>query len=68
MVYINSDCTKGAHPDVLNRIVENDGVVVIDTSHINVHGAGALESNGNKRFVTDGSTIPEDVATLFDAI
>lgn len=34
---------------VIDRLLDhNDGVVAADTSHINVHEAGAIESNGHK--------------------
>lgn len=101
MIYFDSDYMVGAHPEVLERLVEtnglhtvgygrdeftaearcvvldacgiadgevyfleggtqtnavvidrlldhNDGVVAVDTAHINVHEAGAIESTGHK--------------------
>ena len=34
---------------VIDRLLDhNDGVIATDTSHINVHEAGAIESNGHK--------------------
>lgn len=37
---------------VIDRLLDhNDGVVATDTSHINVHEAGAIESNGHKVIV-----------------
>lgn len=101
MIYFNNDYMVGAHPEVLDRLVEtnslhtvgygrdefcreardlildicgikkgevyfleggtqtnavvidrvlehNDGVIAADTAHINVHEAGAIESNGHK--------------------
>lgn len=101
MIYLNSDYTAGAHPEVLRRLVEtnnlhtpgygedrftlqaktlileecglpngevffmvggtqtnavvidrllerNDGVIAADTSHIEVHEAGAIEFSGHK--------------------
>ena len=34
---------------VIDRLLDhNDGVVAADTGHINVHEAGAIESNGHK--------------------
>lgn len=117
MVYFNSDYMTGAHPEVLDRLVDtnllhtpgygydeftalarrrildacgipdgevflleggtqtnavvidrlldhNDGVVATDTSHINEHEAGAIESNGHKIITIpahDGKLRAEDV-------
>lgn len=38
-----------ANAVVIDRILDhNDGVIAADTAHINVHEAGAIESNGHK--------------------
>ena len=40
---------------VLDRLLDhNDGVLATDTAHINVHEAGAIESNGNKILTLPG--------------
>ncbi len=50
---------------VIDRILDhNDGVIATDTAHINVHEAGAIESNGHKILTLpnhDGKLRAEDV-------
>lgn len=41
---------------VLDRLLDhNDGVIAADTSHINVHEAGAIESTGHKVIALPGT-------------
>lgn len=50
---------------VIDRLLDkNDGVVAVDTSHINVHEAGAIEAWGHKILVLpnhDGKLLAEDL-------
>lgn len=50
---------------VIDRLLDhNDGVVAADTAHINVHEAGAIESNGHKVLALpnhDGKLKAEDI-------
>lgn len=40
---------------VIDRLLDhNDGVIAADTAHINVHEAGAIESNGHKVITLPG--------------
>ncbi len=44
-----------ANAVVIDRLLDhNDGVVAADTAHINVHEAGAIESNGHKILTLQG--------------
>lgn len=44
-----------ANAVVIDRLLDhNDGVVAADTAHINVHEAGAIESNGHKVIALPG--------------
>ncbi|MBP3298573.1 MAG: aminotransferase class I/II-fold pyridoxal phosphate-dependent enzyme [Muribaculaceae bacterium] len=50
---------------VIDRLLDhNDGVIAADTAHINVHEAGAIESNGHKILALpghDGKLKAEDI-------
>lgn len=54
-----------ANAVVIDRLLDhNDGVVAADTAHINVHEAGAIESNGHKVLALpnhDGKLKAEDI-------
>ncbi|MCM1075755.1 MAG: aminotransferase class V-fold PLP-dependent enzyme [Bacteroides sp.] len=54
-----------ANAVVIDRLLDhNDGVVAADTAHINVHEAGAIESNGHKILTLpnrDGKLRAEDI-------
>lgn len=57
-----------ANAVVIDRLLDhNDGVIAADTAHINVHEAGAIESNGHKILTLpghDGKLKAEDVRTF----
>lgn len=50
---------------VIDRLLDhNDGVIAAETAHINVHEAGAIESNGHKILTlphNDGKLSPDDI-------
>ncbi len=54
-----------ANAVVIDRLLDhNDGVIATDTAHINVHEAGAIESNGHKILTLpnhDGKLSAEDI-------
>lgn len=54
-----------ANAVVIDRLLDhNDGVIAADTAHINVHEAGAIESNGHKILTIqnrDGKLAAEDI-------
>ena len=54
-----------ANAVVIDRLLDhNDGVLAADTAHINVHEAGAIESNGHKVLTlpnSDGKLMAKDV-------
>lgn len=54
-----------ANAVVIDRLLDhNDGVIAVDTAHINVHEAGAIESNGHKVIALpghDGKLAADDI-------
>lgn len=63
-VYLLEGGTQ-ANAVVIDRLLDhNDGVLAADTAHINVHEAGAIESNGHKILTIpnrDGKLTAEDI-------
>lgn len=59
-----------ANAVVIDRLLEkNDGVVAVDTSHINVHEAGAIEAWGHKILVLqnhDGKLAAKDLKNYLE--